>query len=467
MDIKQFAEKFLLNLPFEPNGQQIEVVAALSRFCSSLMPSESVFLLMGYAGTGKTSVTAALVRTLRDLRRPVVLMAPTGRAAKVFSKMAGYKAHTIHRKIYKADESGSWSSEVAYNPVRDGVFIVDESSMVGESATADGVNLLDDLMQYVYSGEGCKMIFLGDSAQLPPVGYQESPALNVAKLKGYGMRVSRAMLTEVVRQKRDSGILYNATWMRRSMLLENIPELRLRLRGFDDVMVIEGEELQEQIETSYGKEGIENTIIITRSNKRAVLYNRAIREKILGREEEITRGERLLVVKNNYAWSIGVKGLDFIANGDLGVIETIYDTEWRYGFRFANVRLSFPDLEKELDCKILLDTLAGDGPNFSPEDSARLYESVLKDPDLFGAEVPMSYRIRAVKNNPYLNALQVKYGYAVTCHKAQGGQWKEVFVDMGRTGDDLRSKDFYRWMYTATTRATNRLWFINPNCEII
>ena len=468
MKITEFAEKFLNNLPFEPNEQQLGVVAALSRFCSPLMPSESVFLLMGYAGTGKTSLTSALVKTLREIRRPVVLMAPTGRAAKVFSKMSGYKAFTIHRKIYKSDENGVWSSDVAYNPLRNGIFIVDESSMIGDNSGSDnGVNLLDDLMQYVYSGDGCKMIFLGDSAQLPPVGYKESPALNVTKLKSYGMRVSRAMLTEVVRQKKNSGILYNATWMRKSMLLENIPEMRFRIKGFDDVKIVEGNELQDAIESSYANVGIENSIVVTRSNRRSVLYNQAIREKILGREEELTKGERLLVVKNNYVWSVGVKGLDFIANGDLGVVESIYDIESRYGFRFANVRLSFPDLEKELDCKILLDTLTGDGPNLSQEDINRLYEGVLNDHDMFGPEVPMSYRIRVAKSNPYLNALQVKYGYAVTCHKSQGGQWKEVYIDMGRTEDELTNKEFYRWMYTATTRATDKLCLINPCCQII
>lgn len=468
MTINEFAERFFLNLPFSPNNQQVELIGALSRFCSQLIPNESVFLLMGYAGTGKTSVTSSLVKTLREARIPVALMAPTGRAAKVFSKMAGYKAFTIHRKIYQMDNSGMWSGEIAYNPVRNGIFIIDEASMIGNNDSNEpSSNLLADLIQYVYSGDGCKMIMLGDSAQLPPVGYNNSPAFDIQILKKYGLRVSRALLTEVVRQSRNSGILYNATWMRKVMLLDKLPPVQIRATGFDDVKIIEPIEVQENIEKSYTDVGEENTIIITRSNKRANLFNQAIRGKILGREEEICKGERLLIVKNNYLWSTNVKGLDFIANGDIGIIEHIYGSEEKYNKRFANVRLYFPDLDKELDCKILLDTLICDGPSLSLAESNDLYEAVMNDPSLFTPEMSVSQRFRIAKSNEYLNALQVKYGYAVTCHKAQGGQWNHVYVDMGSIKEEFETKEFYRWIYTATTRATEIINFINPNCKII
>ncbi|MCH5319170.1 MAG: AAA family ATPase [Paramuribaculum sp.] len=466
MNINEFAEKFLLNLPFEPNDQQVATMAALSRFCSPLMGGESLFLLMGYAGTGKTSLTSALVKTLRAARIPVVLLAPTGRAAKVFSKMSGYKAFTIHRKIYKTDNAGNWSSEPAYNPVRNGIFIVDEASMIGESDSG-GLNLLEDLIHYVYSGEGCRMIFLGDNAQLPPVGYSESPAFDIKKLKTFGLRVSRAVLTEVVRQSKKSGILLNATYLRKSMLLPELPEVKIKVSGFNDIEALESDDVQDSIEKSYGEQGIENTMIITRSNKRATLYNRAVRERILGREEELCRDDRLLVVKNNYLWSVGVKGLDFIANGDIGVVEKIYGTETKYGWRFANVRLRFPDLDKEVDCKIMLGTLTSDSPNLTAQETATLQEAVLNDPDNQSEFMQLNSKFRLLKTNEYLNALQVKYGYAVTCHKAQGGQWNDVYVDTGNASEITTTKDFYRWLYTAITRATEKLYLLNSCVTIV
>lgn len=471
MNIDEFAESILLNLPYVPNEQQVQLIAALARFCSPLMPSDAVFLLNGYAGTGKTSLTGALVRSLRDARIPVALLAPTGRAAKVFSRFSGMTATTIHRRIYRSDGTGLgyMTGDVADNALSGAVFIVDEASMIGGSQTAadGGRNLLEDLIQYVYSGEGCRMILLGDRAQLPPVGCTESPAMNVARLKEFGLRVINAVMTDVVRQGADSGILYNATWMRKAMRRDPLPEPRIRLKGFSDITAIPGEELQDQIERSYADVGIDETIVITRSNRRATQFNTAVRSLILGREEELCVGERLLVVKNNYLWSSRVKGLDFIANGDMAVINRVDGTEMKYGLRFADVSLTMPDRDVDLDCKICLDTLLSDTPALPPDKAQRLLDGVLGDTDVFAPQTPMAYRLKASRSNPYLNALQVKYAYAVTCHKSQGGQWSDVYVDMGYIPPESRGLDFYRWLYTSITRATGRLYLINPDIRIV
>ncbi|MDE6050001.1 MAG: AAA family ATPase, partial [Paramuribaculum sp.] len=313
MDVLEFAERIYLNLPYQPNDQQVELIGALARFCSSYTPSDSAFLLLGYAGTGKTSVTGALVKALRECRVPVVLLAPTGRAAKVFGAFSRYHASTIHRRIYRqANPANIFEfGSVAENTLADAVFIVDEASMIGARSEGSD-NLLEDLIHYVYSGINCRLILLGDTAQLPPVGTTESPAMNVSVLRSYGLRVTKAVMTEVVRQGSRSGILYNATWLRKAMLMKVLPEPQLRIKGFDDVKVVPGEELPDYIETAYGEPGIENTILITRSNKRATGFNLAIRSNILGREEELCIGERLRVAKNNYLWSAKIKGLDFI-----------------------------------------------------------------------------------------------------------------------------------------------------------
>jgi len=467
MNIDEFAESILLNLPYVPNNQQVQLIAALARFCSPLMPSDAVFLLNGYAGTGKTSVTGALVRALRDARIPVVLLAPTGRAAKVFSKFAGLPATTIHRRIYRTDGTGLGfgTTEVADNNLTDGVFIVDEASMIGESQSAGDVrgSLLEDLLQYVYSGDGCRMILLGDTAQLPPVGCVESPAMSPDVLKGFGLRVTRAVMTRVVRQSKDSGILYNATWLRQAMLRDPLPVPKLFTRQFADVATVCGEELEDEISAAYAEHGINETLLVTRSNRRATMFNLAIRANILYREEELCRDELLMVAKNNYLWSAKVKGLDFVANGDTAIVDAIYGTEEKYGFRFADVSLRLPDRDLSFDCKILLDTLVNDTPSLEPDRYNSLYMAAMNDPDLFTQAIPLKTRMRILRSDPYVNALQVKYAYAVTCHKAQGGQWKSVFVDMGSIAPDAyQTKDFYRWIYTAATRATARLAFVNP-----
>ena len=467
MDINEFAERIFLNLPYDPTDQQISLIAALARFCSPVSPGYSVFLLNGYAGTGKTSLTGALVRALREAEVPVVLLAPTGRAAKVFGRFAGFQASTIHRRIYRGTEGimNDFSADVADNPLTGAVFIVDEASMIGNgSGDPMSRNLLEDLIHYVYSGEGCRMILLGDTAQLPPVGCRESPAMSVAVLKSFGLRVTKAVMTKVVRQRRRSGILYNATKLRKNMLLTPLPEPELVIDRFPDVVSVSGEELEDKISASFTENGITETLVVTRSNRQATRFNLAIRANILYREEELSREELLLVAKNNYLWSARVKGLDFVANGDTAIVDAIYGTEEKYGFRFADVNLRLPDRDLSFDCKILLDTLVSDTASLEPERYQSLYMSALNDPDLFTPSTPVRTRMRILRSDPYVNALQVKYGYAVTCHKAQGGQWKNVFVDVGYVPPEAyESLEFYRWLYTAVTRATDRLALINPS----
>lgn len=467
MDINEFAERIFLNLPYDPTDQQISLIAALARFCSPVSPGYSVFLLNGYAGTGKTSLTGALVRALREAEVPVVLLAPTGRAAKVFGRFAGFQASTIHRRIYRGTEGmmNDFSADVADNPLTGAVFIVDEASMIGNgSGDPMSRNLLEDLIHYVYSGEGCRMILLGDTAQLPPVGCRESPAMSVAILKSFGLRVTKAVMTKVVRQRRRSGILYNATKLRKNMLLTPLPEPELVIDRFPDVVSVSGEELEDEISASFTENGITETLVVTRSNRQATRFNLAIRANILYREEELSREELLLVAKNNYLWSARVKGLDFVANGDTAIVDAIYGTEEKYGFRFADVNLRLPDRDLSFDCKILLDTLVSDTASLEPERYQSLYMSALNDPDLFTPSTPVRTRMRILRSDPYVNALQVKYGYAVTCHKAQGGQWKNVFVDVGYVPPEAyESLEFYRWLYTAVTRATDRLALINPS----
>lgn len=474
MDLNEFAERIFLNLPYGPNHQQIELIAALARFCAPQRPGYSVFLLNGYAGTGKTSLTSALVRALHEAGVPVVLMAPTGRAAKVFSRFAGYAASTIHRRIYRGSDGTmmSYAADVAENSLTDAVFIVDEASMIGDSVTsADSFtsrNLLEDLIHYVYSGEGCRMILLGDTAQLPPVGCTRSPAMDPDVLRSYGLHVTRAIMTQVVRQSSLSGILGNATWLRRAMLREPLPQPCLRIGTWNDVKTVEGQELEDEISYCYNDAGQNETLIVTRSNKRAVAFNMAVRTNILGREELLCRDELLLVAKNNYLWSAKIKGLDFVANGDSAVVDYIYGTEEKYGFHFADVNLRLTDRDVAFDCKILLDALLSETPALEPARYNQLYMAALNDDELFTPATPVKTRMRMLRSDPYVNALQVKYGYAVTCHKAQGGQWKEVFVDVGYVPPEAyTTSDFYRWLYTAVTRATTRLWLVNPSSALV
>lgn len=465
-------ELLLEALPYTPTRQQNMLIAALARFCAAdCSMRERAFVVNGYAGTGKTSLTGALVKALSALKIPVILMAPTGRAAKVFGAFAGIPATTIHRRIYRHDLTGMWTGpgQLSENTARNAVFIVDEASMIGNDSDPErgGQGLLEDLIQYVFSGECCRMILLGDTAQLPPVGCDESPAMSPDMLRSLGLSVSRAVLTETVRQAAGSGILYNATWLRRAMNSAPYPDPQITLRGFSDVRAVSGDDLLDEITSCYGHDGLGETLIVTRSNRRAVDYNRAVRAQILERDSELCADERLLVVKNNYIWSRKVKGLDFVANGDMAVVNRIYGFESRYGFRFADVSLHLTDRDIDFDCKLLLDTLTSEAPALTRERYAELWQRVITDPELFLPSVPMESRVRQMRTDPYFNALQVKYAYAVTCHKAQGGQWTDVFVDMGYIPPEALGLDFYRWLYTSTTRATGRLYYINPAVKLI
>ncbi len=466
MDAKEFAANVLLALPYEANDQQVAVIAALSRFCAPAPTvSDRVFVLNGYAGTGKTSLTGALVRTLASVGIATVLLAPTGRAAKVFSANSGHSAYTIHRKIYRhqfGSDFGAGRSAVQQNNGRDIVFIVDEASMIG-AADERGNNLLEDLIHYVYAGENCRLILLGDTAQLPPVGSAESPAMSAEVLRGYGLKVTKATLTATARHKGGSGILYNATWLRRAMQASELPQPRLFTDGFDDVALVKGEDLPEMLDQAYSRDGIEETLLITRSNRMATDYNRAIRANVLYIEEQLQRGELLIVAKNNYYWTRKLKDVDFIANGDVVTVDRVVGTEMRYGLRFADVELSMPDRgSAAFPAKIMLETLTAETAGMSQDDYNRLYYGLIDDGEMFPADMPYERRVARLRDNPYWNALQVKYAYAATCHKAQGGQWSNVFVDLSYIPPEAMGIEFYRWLYTAVSRARSRLYLINP-----
>lgn len=471
MTAEDFEKEIILNLPYTPNEQQKAVVGALARFCAPTAPETAVFVLNGYAGTGKTSLTGALVKALPRAGLGAVLMAPTGRAAKVFGLFAGRPAYTIHRKIYRhiPDGGGDAGPALVENRSRNTIYIVDEASMIGGEGGAGRDSLLEDLVQYVYSGDNCRMILIGDTAQLPPVGSVESPAMEPERLRMFGLRPSRAVMTATMRQGVRSGILYNATALRRSMAAGAAEIPQLRTAGFSDVSVVSGEDLPEMLETAYARDGIEECLLISRSNRRATDYNRAIRAEVLYREEQLCRDEMLIVAKNNYHWARKVKGLDFVANGDIVRVVRVYGSEWRYGFHFADVRLAIAGSggEAEFDAKLMLETLSGETAAMPYERMQQLYEALVRDPEMFDAAMPYDLRARHLHDNPYWNALQVKYAYAMTCHKAQGGQWHNVFVDLSYIPDDALGMELYRWLYTAVSRARSHLYLIAPPSALL
>lgn len=453
------------NFSYRPTFEQEIAIKSVTNFLLSTRP-EQVFVLKGYAGTGKTSLVGALVKTLYGLKRKCVLLAPTGRAAKVFSAYAGYPAFTIHKKIYR---QRSFSNELTNFTVNDNLykhtlFIVDEASMISNESTGGSMfgtgRLLDDLIQYVYSGEGCRLMLLGDTAQLPPVGEEESPALDENVLRGYNLDVECTELTEVVRQLRESGILWNATQLRTRIANEDFEKLpKVRLSGFPDIRMVPGDELIDQISSSYDRVGIGETIVISRSNKRTNLYNKGIRQSILYREDELNSGDRLMVAKNNYFWTEGHKEMEFIANGEIALVRRVRRVKEMYGFRFAEVMLTFPDYNDwELETTILLDTLHSETPALSREENERLFYAIWED---YADISNKRDRMKKMKTDPYYNALQVKYAYAVTCHKAQGGQWNDVFIDQGYIPEEQVTPDYFRWLYTAFTRATGNLFLVN------
>ena len=449
---------------FETTPGQKKIIEKLSEYLSDGDFSK-IFVLNGYAGTGKTTLVGALVGALKDLGIKSVLLAPTGRAAKVLARYAGEKALTIHKRIYRQRTNADYESKFSLNlnPERGAVFIVDEASMLSDRSSEGAVfgsgSLLSDLVAYVRSGRGCRLILVGDSAQLPPVGSDFSPALDPAALSVYG-EVVYGTMDEVVRQESESGILFNATLVR--CMVENgiyeIPHFEL---DFPDIEAIDGGEFLERLEDCYARYGRDETIVITRSNRRANRYNEGIRRNVLYAEEEIESNDMLMVVKNNYYFPEHTQDcpMNFIANGDIARLKRLGRFEEFYGFRFANAVLSFPDYDDtELDCKILLDTLASESPSLTREESTRLFYEVEKDYTEIRSKLK---RFREIRENPHFNALQIKFSYAVTCHKAQGGQWRAVFVDRCLFGDEPMTRDLLRWLYTALTRATDKLYLVN------
>ena len=466
---RYLASQIKTNFPFRPTVEQEISIEKLSEFI--LSPDDrSVFVLCGYAGTGKTTLVSALVRTLTELERKCVLLAPTGRAAKVFASYSDKGAFTIHKWIYRQKSIvNSTCFTLSENRSKNTLFIVDEASMIangGMSGFGSGA-LLDDLVEFVYSGEGCRLLLLGDTAQLPPVGEELSPALSADYLRSMYLSVSMMELTQVMRQSEDSGILSNATILRKIIASgDTYDQPRISLKGFPDISIVTGETLIESIETEFGNSGIEETIILCRSNKRANIYNDGIRRRILYREDELNRGDLLMIVKNNYYWreQLGkvdkqlLEKIDFIANGDIAEIIRVGGTEEMYGFRFADVTLSFPDYDCEMEVKIILDTLTSESPSLTKDENERLFAAVWED---YSEIRSKRKRMEKLREDPYYNALQVKYGYAVTCHKAQGGQWKSVFLDQGFIAPDGLGTDYYRWLYTAFTRASEKLYLVN------
>ena len=460
--ILDFYQQVLDFLPYQPNQEQVEAFATFAHFL--LYGNErSVFMLNGYAGTGKTSLMGAVVKALSRRGSKVVLLAPTGRAAKVFSEYSQRMALTIHRKIYRQQSYLSEGFGLAENKHSNTIFIVDEASMIANDNLEGSIfgtgKLLDDLVHYVYNGQGCKLMLMGDDAQLPPVGQLESPALSAQVMKGYGLNVYSAHLKLIARQAADSGILINATILRDIISSGNLVAPKLNISQFPDIEAITGEFLLETLSDCYDRDGIDETIVITRSNKRATLFNNGVRNTILYREDLLTTGDMLLVAKNNYFWSQEYEGIDFIANGDMMRVKRVWgDVERVYGLRFANVTVELPDHANiELDVKIIIDSLLSDTPALTFSQSQELYTQVLNECTGNKRE-----RYKQMKEHHYFNALQVKFAYAVTCHKSQGGQWKNVFIDMGSIMPDaLSTIDFLRWLYTAITRASSKVYLIN------
>lgn len=473
MIFDDFLAKTEQNLSLKPTKEQRLCLECFCQFVRSRHP-DSLFLLTGYAGTGKTTLVGAIVRTLLEWKQRVVLLAPTGRAAKVFSQHADQPAFTIHRRIYREQSEERFSLRPA-ELNRDTLFIVDEASMIANEGLSGNVFgtgcLLDDLLQFVYGGQNCRLMLVGDAAQLPPVGEVLSPALSREALEARGFSVVHCELTEVVRQLSDSGILWNATMLRNTLALQLFDTFPLlSVQPFADICVMPGSELIESLEQSFYRSGTDETIVVTRSNRRANLFNNGIRARILGMEEELSAGDRVIVAKNNYFWmqapqpaSPPIGGAtatgDFIANGDMAVVRRFRNERTLYGFRFADVVLEFPDYEnREVAATVLLDTLQAEAPSLTKDQQQQLFEAIWADyPDI----TVKRERMKRLREDAYFNALQIKYAYAVTCHKAQGGQWEHVYIDQGYITEEMLTPEYFRWLYTALTRATQKVFLVN------
>jgi exodeoxyribonuclease-5 len=460
-------DHILKAFPHEPTSQQLELFDRLHSFLLSDNGDEC-FILKGYAGTGKTTVLGALVKALKYYNYKSVLLAPTGRAAKVITNYSGRKAFTIHKRIYRKKSALNIDDafRLADNLATDTLFIVDEASMISDESAANmRETLLHDLVSYVYNTKNCKLMLVGDTAQLPPVGADNSPALDIGLMKKtFAVDIFSYELTDVLRQEKDSGILHNVTAMRDIIRKGKVSTPRVVTKGYKDVFRMTSERLEEGLNYAYNKYGYDGTLIVCRSNKNANLYNRQIRGRILLREEELTGGDQIMVVRNNYFWlqeqEEGSTG--FIANGDIARIKKVRRFEELYGCRFADVQLEFIDYAEDpvLDCKILLDTLYSEAPALPPTEQKRFFLEVMKDYDHIASR---KAKLDELKLNPYYNALQIKFAYAVTCHKAQGGQWDAVFVDQGYLTEEMINMDFLRWFYTACTRASKELFLVNFN----
>ena len=451
------------NLGFDFSPSQRRAMDAFASFFFGRNP-DSLFLLRGFAGTGKTSLVAAIVGALVRFRVPVVLLAPTGRAAKVFAGYSGHAALTVHKKIYRqrAESEGVGYFDLGFNPDARALFFVDEASMISlnspDSTFGSGC-LLDDLFTFVYNGRGNRLVLIGDVAQLPPVGTELSPALDPDYLRAaYGMEVFEASLTDVLRQSGQSGILRNATLVREMIGAGAAARLSLRMSPFPDIVRVSGTDLLEELDSCYSRYGVDETMVVCRSNKRANRFNAGIRARILYREEQLASDDRVMIVKNNYFWGAGVEGLDFIANGEIATVRRVGRHRDLYGFHFAEVTLELQGDGAELTVQVLLDTLASEQPALGYDDARRLYSAVEED---YADIASRKKRQEEIRKNPYFNALQIKFAYAVTCHKAQGGQWDAVFIDPGWVDDSARDDEYWRWLYTAFTRARRRLYLVN------
>mgnify|MGYP002673285488 CR=1 FL=1 len=486
MNIEELKYLILQQFGFPPTPEQAQALDVFVQFMTDSNP-HAVMILRGSAGTGKTSLSGAIVRTLRAVRQKVMLLAPTGRAAKVFSLNSGMPAYTIHRRIYREKAFAGVDGQFNLNDnlYTDTLFMVDEASMIanlGLGGTTFGSGcLLDDLVHFVYQGRNDRLLLIGDKAQLPPVGEEESPALSAAMLQGYGLSVYECDLNEVVRQSQQSGILFNATRIRQMITHDDITQLpKIRFSGFSDIREMPGAELIEALGDSYHHVGLDDTIVVTRSNKRANIFNQGIRNMVLDREEELESGDMLMIVKNNYYWmeeerkkikeseERRVKSNElpaFLANGDRAKVMKVSRRIDLYGFHFATLLLKFPDYDNyELEATVLLDTLTSEAPALTHDQQEQLFHKIEEDYQ----DIPLKAdRMKAIRQDPYFNALQVKFAYAVTCHKAQGGQWSHVYVDQGYMTDEMLTPDYIHWLYTAFTRATEMLYLVNwPNTQI-
>ena len=501
MIVDELKYKILEQFGFPPTPEQANALDVFARFLTDRNP-HAVMILRGSAGTGKTSLSGAIVRTMKAIGQKVMLLAPTGRAAKVFSLSSGSPAFTIHRRIYreKAFSGVDGQFNLNDNLYTDTLFMVDEASMIsnlGLGGTTFGSGcLLDDLVHFVYQGHNDRLMLIGDKAQLPPIGEEESPALHAAMLEGYGLSVYGCDLNEVLRQSEKSGILYNATMIRQMITHDDITQLpKIHFSGFSDIQQMPGAELIEALADSYHHVGLDDTIVVTRSNKRANIFNQGIRNMVLDRDEELSQGDILMIVKNNYYWmeeerkkikesevksnvaetanhkvqsskfqvqskEVQSKELPaFLANGDRAKVLRVRRRIDLYGFRFATLLLQFPDYDNyELEATVLLDTLTSEAPALTHEQQEQLFRQIEEDYQ----DIPLKAdRMKAIRQDQFFNALQVKFAYAVTCHKAQGGQWAHVYVDQGYMTDDMLTPDYIHWLYTAFTRATEKLYLVN------